>query len=122
MQSALKNPSADITPGYEMVTVKLRDGNSLRGFARSRNNFDIRVEDLQGNLHLLEEGQIASIAERSAVAYAARGSRSRGMQEPGGLPQPPDGRENRRPGQLIRLPKAGDMISSAFCTPSPETG
>src|SRR5436309_9009489 len=28
LQSALKNPSADITPGYEVVTVKLRDGNT----------------------------------------------------------------------------------------------
>src|SRR2546426_2650371 len=63
IQSALKQPSADITPGYELVTVKLRDGNTLRGFARSRSNFDIRVEDLRGKLHLLEEGQIASIVE-----------------------------------------------------------
>src|SRR6516225_4570719 len=36
IQSALKQPSADITPGYELVTVKLRDGNTLHGFARSR--------------------------------------------------------------------------------------
>src|SRR5881296_106926 len=65
IQSALKNPSADITPGYELVTVKLRDGNTLRGFARNRSNFDIRVEDLQGKLDLLEEGQIASIVEET---------------------------------------------------------
>src|SRR5215472_12365991 len=48
LQSDLKEPSADITPGYELVTVKLRDGSALRGFAQSRSNFDIRVEDLQG--------------------------------------------------------------------------
>lgn len=63
IQSALKQPSADITPGYDLVTVKLRDGKAIRGFARSRSNFDIRVEDLQGKLHLLQEGQIASITE-----------------------------------------------------------
>jgi PQQ-dependent dehydrogenase (methanol/ethanol family) len=63
IESALKNPSADITPGYELVTVKLQDGSTLRGFARSRSNFDIRVEDLQGKLHLLEESEIASIVE-----------------------------------------------------------
>ncbi len=63
IQSALKEPGADITPGYELVTVRLRDGNTLRGFARNRSNFDIRLEDLQGKLHLLEEGQIASIVE-----------------------------------------------------------
>ncbi|MGA2982744.1 MAG: PQQ-binding-like beta-propeller repeat protein [Terriglobia bacterium] len=62
---SLKDPSANITPGYELVTVKLRDRNTLRGFARSRSNFDIRVEDLQGKLHLLQEGQIASIVDET---------------------------------------------------------
>ena len=65
IQSALKEPGADITPGYELVTVRLRDGNTLRGFARNRSNFDIRLEDLQGKLHLLEEGQIASIVNET---------------------------------------------------------
>src|SRR5207244_12921263 len=65
IQSALKEPSADITPGYELVTVKLRDGNTLRGFARNRSSFDIRMEDIQGQLDLLEEGQIASIVEET---------------------------------------------------------
>src|SRR5438034_9677363 len=63
IRSALKEPSADITPGYELVTVELRDGNTLRGFARNRSNFDIRLEDFQGKWHLLEEGRIASIVE-----------------------------------------------------------
>jgi PQQ-dependent dehydrogenase (methanol/ethanol family) len=65
IKSALKEPSAHITPGYELVTVRLSDGNTLRGFARNRSNFDIRLEDLQGNLYLLEEGQIASIADET---------------------------------------------------------
>ena len=68
IQSALKEPSADITPGYQSVTVKLRDGNIVRGFARNRSNFDIRLEDLRGKLHLLEEGQIASIVEEMQSA------------------------------------------------------
>ncbi|HLY62615.1 MAG TPA: PQQ-binding-like beta-propeller repeat protein [Terriglobia bacterium] len=63
IQSALREPSADITPGYEMVTVKVRDGNSVRGFARNRSNFDILVQDLEGKFHLLEEGQIVSILD-----------------------------------------------------------
>jgi PQQ-dependent dehydrogenase (methanol/ethanol family) len=63
IHSALNEPAAEITPGYELVTVNLRDGHTLRGFARNRSNFDIRVEDLQGNLHLVQEGQIASIED-----------------------------------------------------------
>jgi PQQ-dependent dehydrogenase (methanol/ethanol family) len=68
IQSALREPNAEITPGYGMVTVKLRDGKTIRGFARSRSNFDIRVEDLQGELHLLEESRIAAIAEETQSA------------------------------------------------------
>jgi putative heme-binding domain-containing protein len=39
VQSALQEPSAHITPGYGMVTVTLRDGKTVRGFARNWNNF-----------------------------------------------------------------------------------
>ena len=61
IQSALLNPSAHITPGYELVTVKLRDGQTLRGFARNRSDFDIQLQDLEGRFHLLRPGQIASV-------------------------------------------------------------
>ncbi len=67
IQSTLAKPDTRITPGYELVTVHLRDGKAIRGFARSRTNFDIRVEDLQGKLHLLEPGQIASIQEEKGA-------------------------------------------------------
>jgi PQQ-dependent dehydrogenase (methanol/ethanol family) len=79
--SALKNPSAQIAPGYEMVTVTLRDGKTVRGFARSRNNFDIRVQDLQGKFHLLEEGQIAAIHEEKESAMPAVQARPQEMQD-----------------------------------------
>ena len=60
---ALLEPDAQITPGYELVTVQLRNGQSVRGFARGRSNFDIRLQDLDGKFHLLEDSQIASIVE-----------------------------------------------------------
>src|SRR5881396_3337308 len=47
IREALLQPSARITPGYELVTVQLRDGRVMRGFARSRSNFDIRLQDLE---------------------------------------------------------------------------
>lgn len=81
IETAVKNPSAHITPGYEMVTVTLRDGKTVRGFARNRNNFDIRVEDLQGNLHLLEEGQIAAIHEEKVSAMPAVQATPQEMQD-----------------------------------------
>jgi PQQ-dependent dehydrogenase (methanol/ethanol family) len=63
IREALLQPSAHITPGYELVTVRLRDGRALRGFARSRSNFDVRLQDLEGKFHLLQEGQISAIQD-----------------------------------------------------------
>lgn len=63
IRSALLHPEAYITPGYELVTVQLRDGKTLRGFARSRSNFDIQLQDFHGKLHPLQEQQIVAIQE-----------------------------------------------------------
>lgn len=63
IQEALLHPSEHITPGYELVTVELRDGRSVRGFARSRTNFDIQVEDLQGKMHSFEAPEIRAIRD-----------------------------------------------------------
>jgi PQQ-dependent dehydrogenase (methanol/ethanol family) len=63
IRTALLQPSSHITPGYEMVSVKLRTGKVIRGFARNRSNFDIRLQDLDGNFHLLQNDQISSIED-----------------------------------------------------------
>jgi len=63
IREALLQPSAHVTSGYELVTVQLRDGKSIRGFARSQSNFDIRLQDLEGRFHLLQEGQISAIRD-----------------------------------------------------------
>jgi len=65
VREALVRPGGRITPGYGLVTVQLRDGSSIRGFARSRSNFDIRVQDFEGGLHLIQEGQVSAIREET---------------------------------------------------------
>ncbi len=65
IREALLEPSARITPGYELVTVRLRDGRSVRGFARNRSNFDIRLQDFAGKFHLLQEDQISAIQDET---------------------------------------------------------
>ena len=65
IREALLQPGARITPGYELVTVRLRDGRDLRGFARSRSTVDIRVQDLEGRFHLLQEDQISAIKDEA---------------------------------------------------------
>jgi PQQ-dependent dehydrogenase (methanol/ethanol family) len=57
----LRDPSARIAPGYEMVTVELRDGRTIRGFARGRTNFDIQVQTPDGQSYMLQAQQIAAV-------------------------------------------------------------
>ena len=123
IESALKDPSADITPGYGMVTVKLRDGNTLRGFARSRSNFDIRLEDLQGKLHMLQESEIASIAEETQSAMPPVQASPEEFQDlvaylcglagvkPGALVTQPHGQASDVDFNRILHPKPGDWLS-----------
>jgi len=123
IRSALLEPSAHITPGYEPVTVRLRDGSTLRGMARSRSNFDLRLEDPEGRLHLLQEDEIASVAEekqslmppvkaggedlRDLIAYLGRLT--------GVKPGAPAAAEAPQPGDIdfsrILHPAPGDWLS-----------
>jgi putative heme-binding domain-containing protein len=63
LRQALLNPSAHIASGYELVTVRLRDGKVVRGFARSRSNFEIVVQDLNGQFHPLEASEVSVVHE-----------------------------------------------------------
>lgn len=68
IRRALLEPSAQIVPGYQVVTVSLRDGRIVRGFARSRSNYEIAVQDFSGRFHLLQENAIAAIQEEKQSA------------------------------------------------------
>ena len=61
IREALVNPGARITPGYQLVNVKLRDGRELRGFARNRTNFGVELQDLNGALHSLQMDRVSAI-------------------------------------------------------------
>ena len=71
LREALETPAARIVPGYEMVSLELRDGRSLRGFARSRTGFEIVVQDLKGGFHALSLDQVARVAEEKASLMPA---------------------------------------------------
>jgi putative heme-binding domain-containing protein len=65
MRAKLLNPGAEITPGYQLVTVHLPDGKTLRGFARSRTNFTLVLQDLEGGLKTLSLARVAKIDEEN---------------------------------------------------------
>src|SRR5687767_4535387 len=63
IRDALLNPDARIAPGYGVVSVRLRNGRTLRGFARSRSSFDLAIQDLAGAFHTLPLDAVASITD-----------------------------------------------------------
>lgn len=63
IRTSLLQPGASLASGYQLVTVQMRDGETVRGFARSRSNFEIVVQDLKGQFHLLQNDEISNVRE-----------------------------------------------------------
>jgi PQQ-dependent dehydrogenase (methanol/ethanol family) len=66
IQQWLENPAARKVPGYGVVNVTLRDGASLRGFARNRGTHDLQLQTFDGQLRLLREGEYTSVADEAS--------------------------------------------------------
>ena len=66
LRDALVTPSSRIAPGYGVVVAQLHDGQTVRGFARSRTSFDIALQDLKGGFHPLSLDQVSRITEEKA--------------------------------------------------------
>jgi PQQ-dependent dehydrogenase (methanol/ethanol family) len=62
LDQSLQQPDARIAVGYGMVDVTLRDGSSLRGFARSQGAHDLQLQTLDGRLHLLLDTEYTQVA------------------------------------------------------------
>src|SRR5438552_13504082 len=63
IREALQNPDARIAPGYGVVSVRMSNGRTLRGFARSRSSFDLAVQDLTGAFHLVSLDEVAAMTD-----------------------------------------------------------
>jgi PQQ-dependent dehydrogenase (methanol/ethanol family) len=55
---ALRNPGAQAMPGYRSVTLRLRDGRTLRGLAKNESNYDLQLQAEDGTFHFLSKDQI----------------------------------------------------------------
>jgi PQQ-dependent dehydrogenase (methanol/ethanol family) len=71
IRDALLNPHVRIAPGYGVVSVRLRNGRALRGFARSRSSFDLAIQDLSGAFQTLSLDDVASITDEKMSHMAA---------------------------------------------------
>jgi PQQ-dependent dehydrogenase (methanol/ethanol family) len=65
----LKNPSAQVSDSYATITVRLRDGGTVRGFARKETLHSLQLQTTDGRLLLLADGEyeITSRVKTSAM-------------------------------------------------------
>ena len=61
IETALREPGRRITPGFQVATVRLRDGASIRGLLKNESTFDLQLQGLDGRLHLLTRDQISGV-------------------------------------------------------------
>ena len=71
MQQVLANPSANMTPGWVMATVAMKDGTTLRGYLRAQGSHDAVVQTKDGKLHPLLDSQYTTVTPDSQSAMAA---------------------------------------------------
>ncbi len=65
IEQALRNPGSSAMPGYQAVTVKLRDGSTVRGVARNESTFDLQVQTFDGKLRSFAKSQIAGLTREA---------------------------------------------------------
>lgn len=71
IHNALLQPDSHVTPGYSLVTVTLKNGQQLHGFARARTDFSLQLQDLDGAFHFLPSHDIVTVAEDGHAAMKA---------------------------------------------------
>src|SRR5215813_2655469 len=66
IEQSLRAPGARLTPGFRLVSARLRDGQRLRGFAKNESNYDLQLQSLDGKLRLLHRDEIAELIRETA--------------------------------------------------------
>jgi PQQ-dependent dehydrogenase (methanol/ethanol family) len=75
IDQSLQRPDEKITAGYGLIDVTLKDGGSLRGFARAQGAHDLQLQTLDGRLHLLLEGEYTrAVPEKHSLMPAFSGT------------------------------------------------
>ena len=60
IESALNQTGRQTARNYTVANVRLRDGTSLRGLVKNESTFDMQLQGLDGQLHLLTRDEIAA--------------------------------------------------------------
>ncbi|MEO8657050.1 MAG: PQQ-binding-like beta-propeller repeat protein [Bryobacteraceae bacterium] len=61
LETALRKPDTRRVRGYQVASLKLKDGTTLRGLLKNESGFDYQLMGLDGHLHLLPAAQVAAV-------------------------------------------------------------
>lgn len=69
IRMAIEDPGANGSKGFEKARVALKDGRTLEGVLKNRNNFSLQLLDARGELHLLLMNDVRelTVAKNSAM-------------------------------------------------------
>ena len=67
IERALETPGADPNSSFKTVSVRLRDGRVIRGFAKYESLFDVGLHSLDGEYHSLSRDDIAELTRQPSV-------------------------------------------------------
>jgi len=59
IEAALKDANTLPVPGYKLVSVRLRSGQTIRGLVKNESNYDLQLLGLDGTLRFLSRDEIA---------------------------------------------------------------
>ena len=63
LRMSVVNPGADITPGYQMITVVTKDGKRIVGAQRGYDDFSVQLMDASENYYSFQKSDVASIKQ-----------------------------------------------------------
>ena len=75
IEQALRSPAA--RSGSAVVSVRFRDGRTLRGLARNETTWDLQLQSLDGALHMIDKKELA-LRTSAGSRRKAPGARRRG--------------------------------------------
>jgi putative heme-binding domain-containing protein len=61
LHESVVNPNADVTPGYNTITVVTRDGKKIIGVERGYDNFTVQLMDSKEEFHSFDRSAVASV-------------------------------------------------------------
>jgi putative heme-binding domain-containing protein len=71
LRESIAEPSRDITPGYNTLTIVTRDGKKISGIERGLDNFTVQVSDLSGNFYSFDKSDLRSVTRESTSLMPA---------------------------------------------------